>query len=153
MTGHGDSHRIENELAAVFEQARECQEELQSSLARYACVLASSYLEAAFRELVLASAKAQASPSIVRYLDSTLGVFRDPNTEKILQLLGRLSPKYREDLETHVGGALKDSVDSIFANRNNIAHGRRSSISLGRIHQYYQDARACVAKASDIVEL
>ena len=152
MTGYGDSQRIEAELAAIFKEAGDCHEELQASLARYACVLASSYLEAAFREMILTCAQGQASPAIVRYVDSTLNTFRDPNTEKILRLLGRLNPKYREDLEAQVVGELKDSVDSISANRNNIAHGRRSGISLGRVHRYYGDARAFVEKAWIIVQ-
>jgi hypothetical protein len=151
MTGHGDSQRIETEMAALFENAGASQEELQASLARYACVLASSYLEAALREMVLSCARAQAGPSVVRYVDSTLGVFRDPNTEKILQLVGRLDSRYRDVLEAQVAGRLKDSVDSISANRNNIAHGRRSGISLGQVYSYYNDARVVVSKARTIV--
>ena len=153
MTGHGDSQRIETELAALFASADQAHEELQSSLARYTCVLASSYLEAAFREMMLAYARAKASPSVVRYVDSTLGTFRDPNTEKVLQLVGRLDSKYREDLEAQIAGKLKDSVDSISANRNNIAHGRRSGISLVQVQSYYNDARVVVSKARTIVTI
>jgi hypothetical protein len=151
MTGYGDSQRIETELSALFGNVGSAQEELQASLARYACVLASSYLEAAFREMVLMFARAQASPSVVRYVDSTLSAFRDPNTEKILQLLGRLGSKYREGLEAEISGKLKDSVDSISANRNNIAHGRRSGISVAQVQSYYNDARVLVLKARAIV--
>lgn len=151
MRGYGDSQRIERELSALFANAGNAHEELQASLARYACVLASSYLEAAFREMVLSFARAQASPSVVKYVDSTLSTFRDPNMEKILQLLGRLGAKYRETLEVQISGKLKDSVDSISANRNNIAHGRRSGISLAQARSYYDDACALVSKARSIV--
>ena len=153
MTGYGDSQRIESELAKIFKEAENCHEEIQASLARYACVLASGYLESSFREIVIACAQAQASPPIVRYVNSTLGWFRDPNIEKIFQLLGRLDQKYRVNLETQVLGELKDSVDSIAANRNNIAHGRSSGISLGQVRKYFADAQTVVAKARTIIGL
>lgn len=151
MNPHGDTQRIESELASLFTAAAYVQDELQASLARYACVLASSYLEAAFRELLTHYTRQRAHPSVARYIDSTLGLFRDPNMEKILQLLGRLDPEYRRLLESLASSKLKDSVDSICANRNNIAHGRRSGISLGQVRNYYDDARTVVSKARAIV--
>lgn len=151
MIAHGDAQRIETELDALFEKAGQAQEELQASLARYACVLASSYLEAAFRELLVLYTRARANAAVLRYVDSTLSAFRDPNMEKILQLVGRLDPEYRRLLEAEASGKVKDSVDSISANRNNISHGRRSGISLGQVRSYYHDARTIVTKARSIV--
>lgn len=151
MTGYGDRQRIETEIASLFQQASTFDEELQASLARYVCVLASSYLEAAFRELVLSYTRTRASDPVRAYVDSTLVAFRDPNMEKILHLVGRFDPDYRRSLETQAAGRPKDSVDSIAANRNNIAHGRRSGISLGQVRGYYDDARTVVLKARAIM--
>lgn len=151
MKVHGDRQRIETEIASLLDQAGNSQEELQASLARYVCVLASSYLEAAFRELVASYTRARANDAVLRYVDYTLGTFRDPNMEKILQLVGRFDPDYRHLLERETTNRLKDSVDSIAANRNNIAHGRRSGISLGQVRGYYEDAREIVDKARAII--
>ena len=151
MSGHGDKQRIEEEIESLFEQARNCDDELQASLARYACVLAGSYLEAAFRELVISYTRSRASECLRRYVDSTLKMFRDPNMEKILGLVGRFNLEYRRSLEDQTAGRLKDSVDSISANRNNIAHGRRSGISLGQMQIYYSDAREVVSRATFIL--
>ena len=153
MNGHGDRQRIETEIASLFEQAGSLKEELQASLARYACVLAASYLEAAFRELASSYTRSRTGDTIRRYVDSTLGTFRDPNMEKILQLLGRFSEEYRRSLEEQTVGKLKDSVDSIAANRNNVAHGRQSGISLGKVQKYYYDARTVVSKAKAILNV
>lgn len=151
MTPYGDAQRIEAELRALFESASELKDELRASLARYACVLVSSYLEAIFRELAVAYTRARASEQVLRYVDHSLGGFRDPNMEKILQLVGRFDADYRQQLETQTSGKLKDSVDSISANRNNIAHGRRSGISLGQVHAYYEDVRIVVARTRAIL--
>ena len=151
MSWHGDAQRIESEITLLFEKAGNSQEELQASLARYACVLASSYLEAACRELVVRYVRGRADDSVARYVEFTLGSFRDPNMEKILQLIGRLDAKYRSRLEAEASDRLKDSVDSISANRNNIAHGRRSGISLGQARSYFDDARTVVGKVRGIL--
>ncbi len=153
MNGYGDRQRIEAEIASLFKQAGSLQEEIQASLARYACVLASSYLEAAFRELVSSYTRSRAGNPVRRYVDSTLGTFRDPNMEKILQLVGRFNEEYRRSLEEQTVGELKDSLDSISSNRNNIAHGRRSGISLGQVQIYYRNARTVVLKAKTILNV
>jgi hypothetical protein len=153
MSGFGDSQRIAAELEALFVAAREAGDELQASLGRYACVLASSYLEAALRELVTTYASGRADPRVARFVESMLGQFRDPNMEKILGLVGRFDSGFRDRLEAITTGRLKDSVDSISANRNNIAHGRRSGISLGQVRGYYDDAVDVVGKARGIVGL
>lgn len=150
---HGDTQRIEAEISSIFENAGNSQEEVQASLARYACVLASSYLEAAFRELLALFTRARSNEQVLRYVDGTLGSFRNPNMENILQLVGRFDSQYRQSLEVEVEGRLKDSVNSISLNRNYIAHGRRSSISLARIRSYYNDARTVVSRARTIMQV
>lgn len=152
MNGYGDRRRIETEIASLFEHARNAQLEVQASLARYACILASSYLEVAFREVVSAYCASRANDNVRRYVDFTLRTFRNPNMENILQLVGRFDLVYRESLAEKSAGRLKDSVDSISANRNNIAHGRSSGISLGQVKSYFEDARTVVSKASAILD-
>ena len=153
---HGDAQRIDAEIVALFDNAARAQEgleEVQASLARYACVLTSSYLEAALRELIILYTMQRADRSVLRYVESTLFSFRDPNMEKILQLIGRLDPEYRKALETLALGKIKDSVDSISANRNSIAHGRRSGISLGQVRAYYLDVKEVVSKTRAVVRV
>ena len=154
MTRPGDAQRIEAEIEALFNNATHSEEgleEVQASLARYACVLTSSYIEAALRELILLYTSQRANASVLRYVESTLTFLRAPNMEKILQVVGRLDPEYRKALETQTEGKIKDSVDSIHANRNNIAHGRRSGISLGQVRAYYSDVKEVISKTRVVV--
>ncbi len=151
MKGHGDCRRIEAEIKVILESSMEVSDEIRASLARYACVLASGYLEAAMRELVASYTRKRGSETLHRYIESTLGLFQNPNTEKILRLVGRFDPKCRRDLELSVEGQLKDSVDSIYSNRNSIAHGRLTGISLARVRTYYADARTVVKEAETVL--
>lgn len=156
MSRPGDAQRIEAEIEALFNNAarsREGLEEVQASLARYACVLTSSYIEAALRELILVYTGQRADESVLRYVESTLSSVRAPNMEKILQAVGRLDPEYRKALEMQTQGKFKDSVDSIYANRNNIAHGRRSGISLDQVRSYYSDVKEVISKTRVVVRI
>ena len=146
MTDFGDRQRIENEISSVFSQADHANEELQASLARYICVLANGYLEASCREIFKAYSEVRAAPSVNRYVQRRLSSFRVPNMERILRLAGDFDPDRRQQFEDELDDRLKDGINSLYAQRNNIAHGGQSSISVGQIRQYYSVAQEVVAK-------
>jgi hypothetical protein len=116
-------------------------EKLKAEIARLACVLAAAYIEVACQEIVEAYAFVRAEPSITRYVAAQLGWFQNPSLEKILKLAGQLDASKRDRLEGKVSDELKDSVGSIMGHRNNIAHGRDSSITLGLLSTYYESAK------------
>lgn len=151
MNSFGDRQRLEKEISNVFRQAESVDEELQASLARYACVLANGYLEASCREVFVAYVEVRTASSVSRYVQKKLNLFRAPNVEKILQLAGEFDPDWRQRLEDELNDRLKDGINSIHVHRNNIAHGRRSSISVGQIRQYYSVAEEVVAKLRNLV--
>lgn len=146
MTNFGDRQRIENEIGSVFSQAKSVDGELQASLARYACVLANGYLEASCRETLVAYSTVRADATVSRYIQRRLNLFSVPNIEKILQLVSDFDPDLRQRFEDELDDRLKDGINSIHAHRNNIAHGRQSSISVGQIRQYYDVAQEVVGK-------
>ena len=152
MTGFGDRQRIENEISSVFSQADSVDEELQASLARYVCVLAKGYVEASCREIFEAYSKVRAAPPVNRYIQRKLSFFRLTNVEGILQLVGDFDPDGRQRFEKELDDRLKDGINSLHVHRNNIAHGRQSSISVGQIRQYYSVAQEVVAKLRHLVQ-
>jgi len=141
MNAHSEWQRIETELSMLLATSVRVSDELKGSLARYGCVLASSLLEAATREMIHEYCKPRASHEVLRYVNSTLRFFRDPNTEKILVMLARLDPGVREAVELQVTDRQKDSVDSISAQRNSISHGRSSGISMAQVAKYCSEAK------------
>ena len=60
------------------------------------------------------------------------------NTEQLLQFVGSFNPDWRSELEKFVAGERKDALDSVVANRNNIAHGESVSLTYVRIKDYYK---------------
>ncbi|GAF83742.1 unnamed protein product [marine sediment metagenome] len=67
---------------------------------------------------------------------------------KILDLTRAFNPQWANQLEAATEGQLKDAVNSVVANRNQIAHGRDVGITYVRIKNYYED----VVEVVDLIE-
>lgn len=122
--------------------------ELQSQWARYLCILVSGFLETAICAIYGEFARKTASPYVANFVKCELDSFQNPKMGKILELTRAFNPLWADELETATEGELKDAVDSIVANRNQIAHGRDVGITYTRIKNYYEDA----IKVVDLVE-
>lgn len=113
---------------------------LQSHWARYLCILVSGFLETSVRIIYREYAKDKAIPQVANFVEGKLQDFQNPKMEKILQLTGLFSKEWENDLRRETEGELKDAVDSIANNRNQIAHGGSVGISYSQIKSYYDRA-------------
>jgi len=133
--------RYQQRLDDLFEKVKDIPDfELQSHWARYLCVLVSGYLETSVRAIYSEYSNKRANRNVANYVSSGLERFQSPKMGNILDLTRAFSLQWAEELENVTEGELKESVDSIVANRHNIAHGRDSGISYARIREYYQNA-------------
>ena len=113
--------------------------DLQSHWARYLCILVSGFLETSVRIIYREYAKSKATPQVANFV-------QNPKMEKILQLTGLFSKEWANELRLETEGELKDAVDSIANNRNQIAHGGSVGISYSQIKSYYD-------RAIEVIEL
>ncbi len=114
--------------------------DLQSHWARYLCILVSGFLETSVRIIYREYAKDKAIAQVANFVEGKLEDFQNPKMEKILQLTGLFSKEWENKLRQETEGELKDAVDSIANNRNQIAHGGSVGISYGQIKDYYDRA-------------
>ncbi|MEB3884543.1 HEPN domain-containing protein [Lyngbya sp. CCY1209] len=142
--------RYKQQLDDLFDKISKLPEdaEMQSHWARYLCIQVSGFLEVSVRSIYSKYAQSQASPFVANYVEKQLSGFQNPKMEKILDIAKSFNPKWSERLSQVVQGEIKESIDSIVANRNNIAHGRNVGITYTRIKGYYQNA----VKLIDLLE-
>jgi hypothetical protein len=130
------SHR--QRIEATFERAAAVTDlQTQADLARYLCVLASGFLEQAIRHLYGQHASRAASPRVVRYVERRLEFFQNPNSQKLLALAGDFDQSWRTELEGFLVDERRDHVDSVVANKNQIAHGENVGITYMRASDYF----------------
>ncbi len=113
--------------------------ELQSQWARYLCVLVSGFLETSICAIYGEFARRTASPYVANFVKCELSSFQNPKMGKILDLTRAFNPQWANQLEVATEGQLKDAVNSVVANRIQIAHGRDVGITYARIKDYYED--------------
>lgn len=137
-------------LDAAFGRAGEVGDmQLQADLACYLCVLVAGYLEQAARHILGDFATRKAHPQVSRFVERRLGAFTNANSRKLCDLVGDFDSLSRERMEGYVYGERKDAVDSVVANRHQIAHGRDVGLTLSRISAYYKH----VAETVDFLEV
>jgi hypothetical protein len=124
--------------------------EILADFARYLCVLVSGFMEQAVRELAGECARRQSSPGTHRYVQGQLLFFQNPNAERIAQLIGAFNPDWRVGFELFLGDQRKDAINSIVANRHNIAHGQMVGISYVQMSEYYASAKEVVDYLADL---
>ena len=110
---------------------------LQSDFACYLCILVAGFVETTISELAIAHCRNRSRPTVTRYIEHDLRRLGVPNAERLLQFVGRFDPNWREELKEFIAGERKDALDSVVANRNEIAHGRSVGITYSRVQDYY----------------
>jgi hypothetical protein len=129
-------------LDDLFEQVKNLpmEQRLQGHWARYLCVLVSGFLEASVVAIYREYAQNRAEPNITRFVETELRGFRNPNMERIIQLIGSFNPGWAKDIKEVTHGQLTESINSIVNIRNQIAHGEDVGIGYPTIRSYYENA-------------
>ena len=112
-------------------------EEMKSHWARYLCVLVAGFIENSLRTMLLKYAASKAHPNVANYVNSRLKNVTNLNNEKIKQLLCSFNSDWGKVIDENILDDQKAAIDSILANRHQIAHGQAVGITYARVDQYY----------------
>jgi len=138
-----ERERLATRIERLFQDASRLtsvdMDRLQADIARYLCVLTSGYIEASCRDILGSFARANSSDEVYRFVSRKLDRLPNPCTEDVLTLVDSFVDGARESIEQLPDfDELKDAVNSVVSNRNQIAHGRDTGISLATMQDYYQ---------------
>ncbi len=149
-----DSRRLETAIDSARNDAASPQlsEENKVWLAQLMTIWASGYLEAMCRGAVLEYTRKRANPKVVNFVSRSLDRFPNPSMDNILNLVQRLDSDIADDLRDFVDENISESVNSIVGLRNRIAHGRFANISVGRITEYFDNARKFARKMEELLQ-
>lgn len=153
MTVNSELVSFEARINNVLKRATEAgiDEELRSSLARYACVLTSGYLEESVRIIVGTWCRDKSHPHIHTYVGRQLDWFLNPKLGKILEILSHFSLAWNESFADLLTDEEKDAINSVVNNRNQIAHGRNVGISPEPMKRYFKSCKSAMHKLDRVV--
>ena len=134
--------RLQARIDRLVDHARRtADDELQAELARYLCILVSSLIQERCRDLALAFASARSQPEIVRFVRARTKRLRSPSSGNIRDFFGAFDPVRANGWYDELADDQRDALDSIAANRNQLAHGGSVGLSLGRLTAYVDRVR------------
>jgi hypothetical protein len=140
-------HQIESRVEHIFELARlEPDDEIKSHLARYLCILTSGFMEESLKIIIEEFVKVQSSSSVTNFVAESIKHITNLNCEKLVGFISKFDSDYGKDLMKNITDEEKTAIDSVLANRNQIAHGQNVGIGYVSIHRYYQDIKSVIEK-------
>lgn len=142
----------QNVLNHLFEQAERLQDkgdvdyQIKAQFVWYLCIRASSFVEFSVKTILKEYVKAETknAPYLANFVNKNLEHSFNPKPSRILDLLELFNSDWKQNLADSIHGRLSSSMGSIVANRNKIAHGDDSDITLERLAGYFADAQEVV---------
>jgi hypothetical protein len=154
MTGRLEITRLRRRLDTTLGRAPSATAdiEVQADFAKYFVILILGFLENCIVALLLDVAQRRSAPEIAFYVERQLDYWTNPNTERIIQLLGDFSPDWREAALAHLVDERKAALNSLLSLRHKIAHGESVGTSLAQAKAYYTTVLDVVTFLSDLVD-
>lgn len=133
-------------------QSFQCSARERAYLANFLAVLICGVYEEAI-EIMLAERFASSSqPQISKFLESYFqDYFRNPNFEKLIELLGRFDGVWADTLKRTIPPVQSDALDSIIDNKNLLAHKGITNLDLARVIDFYGRSRPIIEQIDEIL--
>lgn len=110
---------------------------LMSHWAKYLCVATAGLLENALPSLFADLIQSAASTHVTAYVKNRLSKIKNPATGRFLETAGAFKTEWKDNLTQYVDtDGRREAIDSIMENRNKIAHGKPSNITVAYIRDY-----------------
>ena len=116
---------------------------------RYLVVLLSGYMETSIRHICMQHVESRSAPSVRSFSESALSLgLQNPNSEKIVQLVGLFDSEFRTKLTRFIEGERKEAIDSMVSARNRIAHGEDSGVTMGTAKNWFRLSKEVVTEVA-----
>jgi len=135
-------NRFKN-IDEMLEKAKEYKDdsELACMLSGYLVVFISGIYEDCIERLFIERAGRNNDNEIKGLIEKLMDQkFRNPEYDKIKEILNYLNPEYGKDLRDKLDNKNIDGINSIVNNKNCIAHGSSSNITLLDVETYHKNA-------------
>ena len=109
------------------------------------CVRVSGYVESCVRIILADYSRPRAQDHVRTFVDGRLDRFPNPTFDQICKAIADFSDQWNRDFKARIPDPVRESLRSINVNRNQIAHGGTSTITIGQLQRYYQDVIFLIA--------
>lgn len=140
MFNNSELNKQHTRIRTLIEKAKQFEpdDELRSHLTKYICVLCSGFIENSIYHAFCDIADKSCTPSVVlTYTKTQLYKIQNANAEKIRELTKSFNPNWHDGIRAFLQEENRGSaINYILKDRHNIAHGRDSDITIGKLEDY-----------------
>ncbi|HEX6781840.1 MAG TPA: HEPN domain-containing protein [Solirubrobacterales bacterium] len=123
--------------------------EVQSDYAKYLTIRVLGLVEQVVAEIVLAHVSAQASPPVLSHTTWKMKRFQNPNPQRLIELVGSFDRRWGDSLESALtSSSEREALGSIRSQRNRIAHGEPTTISLVQVKGYFAEIKSMLNRVA-----
>ncbi|MEA4895235.1 MAG: HEPN domain-containing protein [Oscillospiraceae bacterium] len=126
---------------------------LNPFLISYSVIKACGIIEVVYKSMIVQKISAGAMVEACNYFEKNIiDSSSNPKTGNILRLLEDINPVWKQSFEDRIHSQNeKGSLNSLVNLRNDFAHGRSVTASIGDVKRYYQDARTILTWLDAII--
>jgi hypothetical protein len=124
---------------------------IKAELCKYCCVLASAAIDVCVEDCLLEYCERSKDKRIIAYVKRQINRARNPTIGTLCNMLESFEPTWKASLELYADQKVRSDIGSIVDNRNEIAHGRNSTITFGRLLPWIRTAKALCGEIERIV--
>jgi hypothetical protein len=124
---------------------------VKSELCKHCCILAPAAIDVCIEDCLLEYSERGKDRRIVSYIKRQIGRARNPTVSTLCIMLESFDQTWKTGLETYASDTIRSDIGSIVHNRNEIAHGRNSTITFGRLMPWIKTAKNVCAEIERII--
>jgi RiboL-PSP-HEPN len=123
--------------------------EVQSDYAKYLVIRLGGLIEQVVTEIVVTHVGAQASASVLSHASWRMKRFQNPNMDRLLGLVQSFNRRWAEELDGGISASERAALGSIRAQRNLVAHGEPSTVSLAQVRGYFSEIKTMLERVAE----
>jgi hypothetical protein len=124
---------------------------VRAEICKYCCILTSAAIDLCMEDCLLEYVEEFNDTRTTKYAKGRLSRARNPTVATLCEILGQFDLKWQDELETAADSRIRSDVGSIVYNRNEIAHGRSSTVTFGRLLPWIKSAKTLCDRVEQII--
>jgi len=126
-------------------------EYVRAELCKYCCILASAAIDVCIEDCLLEYSERGRDARIGAYIKRQISRARNPTIGTLCAMLESFDLAWKTGLETYADETIRSDIGSIVHNRNEIAHGRNSTVTFGRLLPWIKTAKEVCEEIERII--
>jgi hypothetical protein len=124
---------------------------IRAELCKYCCILASAAIDVCVEDCLLEYSERGKDKRVSEFVKRQISRARNPTVGTLCAMLQSFDQDWGGRLEKYADDAVRSDIGSIVHNRNEIAHGRNSTITFGRLLPWIKTAKALCGEIEQII--